>query len=112
MDQREEDPRNCSGGWADATDQLIENLRSASEPSSLSEIFERLWNAQTDKYNTWSDLGLDEQLEFATAVEREACAVAAWMAGMDEHTKARGMPCDAREIGSAGARAIRMRSKA
>lgn len=27
MDQREEDERNCTGGWADATDQLIENLR-------------------------------------------------------------------------------------
>lgn len=27
MDRREEDERNCTGGWADAMDQLIENLR-------------------------------------------------------------------------------------
>ena len=27
MDLREEDERNCSGGWADAMDQLIANLR-------------------------------------------------------------------------------------
>lgn len=46
------------------------------------------------------------------SAEREACAVAAWMAGMDVHTKALGMPCDAREVGSAGARAIRMRYNA
>lgn len=58
---------------------------------------------------------IDELESFAkliAAEERESCAVAAWMAGMDEHNKARGMPCDAREVGSAGAQAIRMRSNA
>ncbi len=43
--------------------------------------------------------------------EREACAVAAWMAGIDAHNKALGMPCDAREVGSSCAIAIRARSK-
>lgn len=43
--------------------------------------------------------------------EREACAVTAWMTGINEHNKSIGMPCDAREIGSACARNIRMRGK-
>lgn len=33
-----------------------------------------LWNAQADEHNQWSDLGLDEKLEWATEVAREACA--------------------------------------
>lgn len=53
-----------------------------------------------------------EKVAELLAEEREACAVAAWMAGMDFHTKVHGMPCDAREVGSAGASAIRMRSNA
>ena len=41
------------------------------------------------------------------AANQERCAVAAWNAGMDCHTKALGMPCDAREVGSSAAEAIR-----
>ena len=73
------------------------------------ELIERLALSLAEK------IGIDELESFAKLVaaeEREACAVAAWMAGMDEHNKARGMPCDAREVGSAGAQAIRMRSNA
>lgn len=51
-----------------------------------------------------------ETWKVAVSVEREACAVAAWMAGMDAHSKSLGMPCDARGVGSAGANAIRTRS--
>lgn len=40
----------------------------------------------------------------------EACAIAAWVAGMDAHNKALGLPCDAREVGAAAASAIRMLS--
>ena len=32
------------------------------------------WNAQADRYNHWDELGLDEIVAFAKAVEREACA--------------------------------------
>lgn len=53
-----------------------------------------------------------DQLDEAVAREREACAVAAWSAGMDTHNKANGFPaCDAREVGSLAARAIRMREE-
>lgn len=41
------------------------------------------------------------------ATHQERCAVAAWSAGMDYHTKVLGIPCDAREVGSAAAKAIR-----
>ena len=41
--------------------------------------------------------------------EREACAVAAWSEGMDAHNAAIGIPCDAREVGSRCAAAIRAR---
>ena len=44
--------------------------------------------------------------------EREACAVTAWSAGMDCHNKALGLPCDARNVGSLAASAIRARSQA
>lgn len=37
----------------------------------------------------------------------EAAAVAAWSEGMDTHNKAKGLPCDAREVGGYCARAIR-----
>jgi hypothetical protein len=37
----------------------------------------------------------------------EEFAVAAWTVGMNEHNKALGMPCDAREVGSAVARELR-----
>ena len=46
----------------------------------------------------------------ATKLEREACAITAWSAGMDTHNAARGIPCDAREVGSKVAKAIRARS--
>jgi hypothetical protein len=46
------------------------------------------------------------------AAEREACAVAAWSAGMDFHNNAAGLPCDARETGSHCAAAIRARGQA
>jgi hypothetical protein len=44
------------------------------------------------------------------AAEREACAVAAWSAGMDVHNNAAGLFCDARETGAQCAAAIRARS--
>ena len=44
------------------------------------------------------------------ATEREACAVTAWSAGMDAHNAVRGLPCDARDVGSKAAAAIRARS--
>ena len=64
---------------------------------------------------SFAGVELDFALELATRAveaEREACAISAWMTGMDEHNKARGMPCDAREVGSSAARAIRKRSNA
>ena len=45
------------------------------------------------------------------AAEREACAITAWSAGMDAHNAARGLPCDARDVGSKAASAIRARGK-
>lgn len=45
----------------------------------------------------------------ATLFEREACAVTAWNAGMDEYYKARGGCCDARRVGSVAAQHIRER---
>jgi hypothetical protein len=45
--------------------------------------------------------------ELCAAAVMERAAVIAWMAGMDAHTKTLGMPCDAREVGSACAAAIR-----
>lgn len=50
-------------------------------------------------------------VEQARREEREACAIAAWSAGMEYHNRVRGMPTDAREVGSAGAAAIRARNK-
>lgn len=48
----------------------------------------------------------------AAATEREACAITAWSVGMDAHNAARGIPCDARNVGSKAANAIRARSAA
>ena len=48
-------------------------------------------------------------IDAAIAAEREACAITAWSAGMDAHNAARGFPCDARDIGSKAASAIRAR---
>lgn len=48
-------------------------------------------------------------IDAAAAAEREACAITAWSAGMDAHNAARGLPCDARDIGSKAASAIRAR---
>lgn len=39
------------------------------------EIIDR-WNAQADQFNQWEALGEDEKLEWAMALEREACAKA------------------------------------
>ena len=55
---------------------------------------------------TNGDCDLEDLERFATML-REACAVAAWSAGMDYHSKMLGMPTDAREVGSAAAKAIR-----
>lgn len=38
------------------------------------EELEAAWNAQADRYNQWCELGLDEIVEFAQQIEREACA--------------------------------------
>ena len=46
------------------------------------------------------------------ATEREECAITAWSVGMDAHNAARGIPCDARGVGSKAANAIRARSAA
>jgi hypothetical protein len=50
--------------------------------------------------------------DLSVAAEREACAIAAWSAGMAAHNAARGLPCDARDVGSKAANAIRARSNA
>lgn len=50
-------------------------------------------------------------IDTATAAEREACAITAWSAGMDAHNESRGLPCDARDVGSKAANAIRARNK-
>lgn len=52
-----------------------------------------------------------DDLEQARREEREACAIAAWSAGMEYHNRVLGMPADAREVGSAGAAAIRARNE-
>ena len=52
----------------------------------------------------------DYVFDFATELEkqiRESCAVKAWSLGMDSYNKNRGLPCDAREVGSVIAREIR-----
>ena len=46
------------------------------------------------------------------AAEREQCAITAWGVGMGAHDAARGLPCDARDVGSKAASAIRARSGA
>ena len=38
------------------------------------EELEAAWNANADRFNQWSELGLDEIVAFAQEVEREACA--------------------------------------
>ena len=61
-----------------------------------------------------SDLLLGELERFVAlvaAAEREACAVTAWSVGMDCHNKALGLPCDARNVGSLAAQAIRARGR-
>lgn len=67
----------------------------------------------------WPDIQattIEQRLErfaaLVAAAEREACAITAWSAGMDAHNAARGIPCDAREVGSKAAQAIRARSEA
>lgn len=52
---------------------------------------------------------LESFAELVAAAEREACAITAWSAGMDAHNAARGLPCDARDVGSKAASAIRAR---
>jgi len=32
------------------------------------------WDASADKFNQWSELGLDEIVDFSQAAEREECA--------------------------------------
>lgn len=56
--------------------------------------------------------GLKRFYAMAVAAEREACAITAWSAGMDAHNAARGLPCDARDVGSKAAKAIRARDDA
>ena len=63
---------------------------------SSSEIFKRL-------------ASFKRMIDSAAAAEREACAIAAWSAGMAAHNAARGLPCDARDVGSKAAKAIRAR---
>jgi hypothetical protein len=71
------------------------------------------WNAQADDANSWDELGDDEKIGFATALEREACAKVceatmseAIIGGDEEYNTGR-------EIGAAVcATKIRMRSNA
>lgn len=53
---------------------------------------------------------LEQFAKLVASKEREECAITAWSAGMDAHTKASSL-ADPREIGSICARAIRSRSK-
>lgn len=55
---------------------------------------------------------LERFAAMVAAAERERCAITAWGMGMDAHNAARGLPCDAREIGSKAASAIRARGQA
>lgn len=50
--------------------------------------------------------------EASARVEREACAVTAWSAGMQFHNQRIGLPSDAREVGAFAARTIRARGDA
>ena len=40
----------------------------------LNNELEIMWNSQADEYKQWGELALEEMIEFATKVEREACA--------------------------------------
>lgn len=33
-----------------------------------------MWNAKADRFNRWHDIGMDEIVEFAQAVERAECS--------------------------------------
>lgn len=58
---------------------------------------------------------IEQRLEhfaaLVAAAEREQCAITAWGVGMGAHDAARGLPCDARDVGSKAASAIRARGK-
>jgi len=64
-------------------------------------------------YRDGTDTGasLERFAALVAAAEREACAITAWSAGMDAHNAARGLPCDARDVGSKAASAIRARGE-
>lgn len=62
-----------------------------------------IYGTETSVATTFDDL--EDFAALVAAKEREACAVAAWSTGMGLHMKAH----DAREIGSACAKAIRAR---
>lgn len=61
----------------------------------------------TEKANERANASWASMCEKMVAAKREACAVAAWSAGMQSHDLNRGMPCDAREVGALAARVIR-----
>ena len=62
-----------------------------------------------DIQTTTIEQRLERFVALVAAAEREACAITAWSAGMDAHNAARGLPCDARDVGSKAASAIRTR---
>lgn len=69
--------------------------------------------AEQPTENCWLAYEVQFLERFAALVaqhESEVCAITAWSAGMDAHNAARGLPCDAREVGSKAAQAIRSRS--
>ena len=89
---------------------------------STREEFERWAESQgfsIKEYDPINNSYLDDHADVAwwaweasARVEREACAVTAWTTGMQIHDRHRGMPCDAREVGSLAASAIRARGDA
>lgn len=74
--------------------------------------FDDWWREQRLEDQHGKDARLASMMAWdaATKLEREACAVQAWMTGMDYHTKKLGLPVDARECGSACAERIRARA--
>lgn len=65
------------------------------------------WKKQRDAALADAPISGKEIWGAAVEATKEACAVSAWCSGMDTHNEAKGMPCDAREVGSAAARVIR-----
>lgn len=77
--------------------EIIRAMRSACDKDKVDAWKNDFWTITQEELERFAAL--------VAAAEREACAVAAWSTGMGLHMKAH----DAREIGSACAKAIRAR---